>query len=75
MGYVGEIYQDDRSPEEIEALRQTALAELGKVVGERWITADPHILETYTWQYIAELTSGTNYMERPLAVVLPETTE
>jgi glycolate oxidase len=75
MGSVAYSYRDDRSPDEIEALRCTALAELGRVVGERWVTADPHILETYTWQYIAELSTGTNYMERPLAVVLPETTE
>jgi hypothetical protein len=75
MGSVAHTHQDDRSPEQIEALRRTALAELRAVVGERWITADPHILETYTWQYIAELSTGTNYMERPLAVVLPETTE
>jgi hypothetical protein len=75
MGSVAYIYQDDRSPDEIDALRRTTGAELGKVVGERWVSADPHILETYTWQYIAELSTGTNYMERPLAVVLRETTE
>ena len=54
---------------------KTAVAELGRIVGERWVTADPHILDTYTWQYVAELVSGTNYMERPLAVALPASTE
>jgi len=75
MGQVGEICPEARSPEEIATLRETALSELRKAVGERWVTGDPHILDTYTWQYIAELTSGTNYMERPLAVVLPSCTE
>jgi len=75
MGSVAHTGRGDRSPEDIEALRGTAVAELAGVVGERWVTADPHILDTYTWQYIAELSTGTNYMERPLAVVLPENTE
>jgi len=51
------------------------MAELSEVVGARWVKDDPQILDTYTWQYIAELTTGTNYMERPLAVVLPANTE
>ena len=75
MGYVGEVYEDDRSPEEIEVLRERAATELREIVGDRWVTTDPHIIDTYTWQYIAELTTGTNYMERPLAVVLPRSTE
>jgi glycolate oxidase len=75
MGNVAYTYQDERRPEEIDELRQSVLTELGEIVGKRWVTADPLILETYTWQYIAELTTGTNYMERPLAVVLPATTE
>jgi glycolate oxidase len=75
MGSTSEIQRNDRSPEEIAVLRETAVAELGRIVGERWVIADPHILDTYTWQYIAELTTGTNYMERPLAVVLPASTE
>jgi hypothetical protein len=75
MGYVGEVYEDDRSAEEIAALRDNAVRGLRSIVGERWVSADPHILDTYAWQYIAELSSGTNYMERPLAVVLPACTE
>ena len=75
MGSVGELDREDRSPEEVAALREAVVGELRRIAGERWVTADPHILDTYTWQYIAELSTGTNYMERPLAVVLPETTE
>jgi glycolate oxidase len=75
MGIAAETYQDDRTPEEVAALRETAVRELKQAVGERWVTADPQLLDTYTWQYIAELTTGTNYMERPLTVVLPSSTE
>jgi hypothetical protein len=75
MGSVAELRKQSRSPEEIAALRETVVRELVRIVGERWVTADPHLLDTYAWQYIAELTSGNNYMERPLAVVLPGSTE
>jgi len=50
------------------------LAEFSDVVGPRWVTADPLILDTYTWQYIAEMMTGNNYAERPLALVLPADT-
>ena len=75
MGTVAHTGSDERSPEQVAAMRRSVLEQLGAVVGERWVSADPHILDTYTWQYIAELSTGTNYMERPLALVLPETTE
>jgi glycolate oxidase len=75
MAVTGAIHRDDRSIEEVAKLRQTAASELIKVVGPRWVKNDPQILDTYTWQYIAELTTGTNYMERPLAIVMPANTE
>jgi hypothetical protein len=59
MGSVDESYREDRSPEDIAELRDTAVEEMRRIVGERWVSADPHILDTYTWQYIAELTSTT----------------
>ena len=64
----------ERSPEELAQLQQDLLGALREAVGERWVTMDPLILDTYAWQYLAEAASGTNYMERPLAVVLPATT-
>ena len=75
MAVTGAVTKDDRSKEEIEELSKKAMSELVKAVGPRWVKNDPQILDTYTWQYIAELTTGTNYMERPLAVVLPANTE
>ena len=65
---------NQRSPEEVARLQADLLAALREAVGERWVTMDPLILDTYAWQYLAEMASGSNYMERPLAVVLPATT-
>jgi glycolate oxidase len=64
----------ERSPEELARLEQDVLAALREAVGERWVTMDPLILDTYAWQYLAEAASGGSYMERPLAVVLPAST-
>jgi hypothetical protein len=67
--------EDTRTREEREELRKRALSALTAVVGEKWVTNDPLILDTYAWQYIAEFASGTNYIGRPLAVVLPANRE
>jgi len=72
---VSESQECNRSREESAELRRRALAELSDAVGPRWVTADPLLLDTYTWQYIAEMTTGSNYAERPLAVVLPADTD
>lgn len=70
-------YEDtaERSPEELAELEKDLLAGLQEAVGERWVSTDPLILDTYAWQYLAEMAAGSNYMERPLAVVLPGNTE
>lgn len=65
----------ERTPEALAALRVSLLAGLQEAGGERWVSMDPLILDTYAWQYLAEMASGSNYMARPLAVVLPATTE
>ena len=57
------------------ALRERVGGALREIVGERWVSTDPMILDTYTWQYQAEAVTGTRWMERPLAVVLPADTE
>lgn len=75
MGYVGTTHTETRSAAEVEEMRSRVVAALEDVVGERWVETDPLVLDTYARQYIAELTTGSNYMERPLAVVLPESTE
>ncbi len=43
-----------RSPEEVARLQADLLAALREAVGERWVTMDPLILDTYAWQYLAE---------------------
>ncbi|MCC7077439.1 MAG: FAD-binding oxidoreductase [Acidimicrobiia bacterium] len=61
--------------EEAAALRDEVVAELALVVGDRWVTAEPAILDGYAWQYLAEAATGERWMARPLAVVLPGCTE
>lgn len=65
----------DRTDSEVGVVREKVLNELAEVVGQRYVTADPLILDTYAWQYVAEAITGSNYMGRPLAVVLPKSTE
>lgn len=48
--------------------------ELKAIVGEENITREPAILDTYAFQYIAEIVVGDSYMGRPCAVVLPADT-
>ncbi|RME50530.1 MAG: FAD-binding oxidoreductase [Deltaproteobacteria bacterium] len=59
----------------IEEQRRRIADTLREIVGERWVSIDPAILDTYAWQYLAEAVQGTHYMPRPLAVVLPANTE
>lgn len=49
--------------------------ELKGIVGEENITREPAIMDTYAFQYIAEIVVGDSYMGRPCAVVLPGSTE
>jgi len=67
--------RDDRTPEEREALRKSVVQGLEEAVGAKWVATDPLIMDTYAWQYVAEFATGTNYVARPLAVVLPGSTE
>lgn len=49
--------------------------ELKGIVGEENVTSEPAIMDTYAFQYIAEIVVGDSYMGRPCAVVLPASTE
>ena len=60
---------------EVAARRARVGQALAEAVGADWVETDPCILDTYAWQYIAEAATGSNYMPRPLAVVLPADTE
>jgi hypothetical protein len=48
---------------------------LAAAVGEPWLQTDPCLLDTYAWQYVAEAVTATQYMPRPVAVVLPANTQ
>ncbi len=61
--------------EEAAALRARVLDGLAEIVGGRWVSAEPAVLDTYSWQYLAEAATGQRWMFHPLAVVLPATTE
>lgn len=66
------VQQQDPSSIDDRADRSaTVHAELATVVGEAWVHSDPAVLDAYAWQYLAEAASGTQYMPRPLAIVLP----
>ncbi|MBI2889566.1 MAG: FAD-binding oxidoreductase [Nitrospirae bacterium] len=47
---------------------------LAEIVGKRWVETDPAVLDTHAWQYIAEAVTGSHYMPRPVAIVLPANT-
>jgi hypothetical protein len=49
--------------------------ELVGIVGEENVSRDPAVLDTYAFQYIAEIIVQDSYMGRPAAVVLPGSTE
>ncbi|MCE7882448.1 MAG: FAD-binding oxidoreductase [Actinobacteria bacterium ATB1] len=55
--------------------RAEVAAGLSRVVGARWVATDPAVLDTYTWQYTAEAITGSNWMQRPLAVAMPADTD
>lgn len=65
----------ERSNEEVKKLRAEVASELKEIVGARWVSTDPAVLDTYAWQYVAEAINADNYMPRPLAVVLPANTQ
>jgi glycolate oxidase len=56
-------------------LAEDTYAELAAIVGDENVTREPAILDTYAFQYIAEMVVGDSYMGRPGAVVLPCSTE
>lgn len=75
MTFVGEQGRGpQRSPEQTERLRLELVEALVKDVGADWVYDDPAVLDTYAWQYVAEAATGSQYMPRPLAVVLPADT-
>lgn len=56
-------------------LEDKIYAELETIVGQKNVSRDPAILDTYAWQYAAEMLTKANWMWRPEAVVLPGTVE
>ncbi|MBI2566170.1 MAG: FAD-binding oxidoreductase [Candidatus Schekmanbacteria bacterium] len=68
-------WADKRTPEEIAELRETVRRRLVLELGERWVETDPCVLDTYSWQYIAEAATGSQYMPRALAIALPADAE
>ncbi len=66
------VKQDNRTDQEKTGLREKVLSRLIPIVGKKWVTSDPLILDTYAWQYLSEFVSGEQFQARPLAVVLPE---
>ncbi|MHB8895727.1 MAG: FAD-binding oxidoreductase [Candidatus Geothermincolia bacterium] len=56
-------------------LSSKAFEELRDIVGEENITREPAILETYAYQFIAEVVCADKYMGVPCAVVLPANSE
>lgn len=75
-GFKNVIARDSgRTPEEKRALWDTVIPELKKALGAEWVMDDPLLLDTYSWQYVAEFTSGSFYAPRPMCVVLPSATE
>lgn len=52
------------------------LSDLGQMVGEEWITTAPCVLDTYAFYMNPEIINrdGSQWLPRPAAVVLPEST-
>lgn len=75
MAVFGSAKESRLRPEEAQALRERVREALAGIVGPSWVTIDPMLLDTYAWQYAAETLSGSNWMPRPLAVVLPSAAE
>ncbi|MBU1670248.1 MAG: FAD-binding oxidoreductase [Actinobacteria bacterium] len=56
-------------------LPEAVYEELKGIVGQDNISREPAVLDTYAFQYIAELLTGHSYLGRPCAVVMPASTE
>lgn len=56
-------------------MTDTAYDELKGMVGEDNASREPAVMDTYAFQYIADIVKGDAYMGRPSVVVLPESTE
>ena len=54
-----------------------AYQDLEDIVGPEYISDDPSILDSYAFQWLAELVrpEQSHYMPRPVAVILPASTE
>jgi hypothetical protein len=74
MTFTGTTARGQMSAEDFSKISADVAAELREVVGSRFVSNDPAVLDTYAWQYVAEAVSGENYILRPLAVVLPKDT-
>jgi glycolate oxidase len=59
------------------ALPRDVYQALENIVGPENITEDPAILESYAYQYMAELLTpdGSKFLQRPAAVIMPGTAE
>lgn len=60
-----------RSEEGFEAF----LEQLRELVGPRWIHTDPCVMDSYAWHMNAETLTGSHFMPRAIAVVLPANTQ
>ncbi|MBU0995554.1 MAG: FAD-dependent oxidoreductase [Proteobacteria bacterium] len=67
--------ESKKTAEEKRDLWKRVIPELKKALGTEWVMDDPLLLDTYSWQYVAEFTSGSSYAPRPMCVVLPSSTE
>jgi glycolate oxidase len=58
-------------------LSRAAYAELESIVGAEHVSDDPAVLDSYAFQMLAELSrpDQSHYMPRPVAVVMPASTE
>lgn len=74
MAMFGYAKKSKLTGEESARLRSDLGAGLAKIVGDRWVTTDPVLLDTYSWQYAADAFAGANWMPRALAVVMPSCT-
>jgi glycolate oxidase len=48
---------------------------LRELLGSKYVTSDPCLLDTYAWQLNGDSVNGDQFVRRFLAVVLPKTTE
>jgi FAD/FMN-containing dehydrogenase len=67
------------TPEKLQktsASQSKALSELENIVGNRWVSTAPCVLDTYAYYMNPEIMNkdGSQWLPRPAAVVLPEST-